>query len=67
MDKMWSLVHFKQQQRWLWHAIGHATGKVLAYVLANHENVAFLELKVLLQPFEITKVSTNFTPKIQAN
>ena len=27
----------KVQQRWLWHAIDHHTGKVLAYVLASHE------------------------------
>ena len=37
----------------------HATGKVLAYVLAPHENVAFLELKALLKPFEITQFFTD--------
>ena len=51
MDEMWSFVQSKQQQRWLWHAIDHATGKVLAYVLASHEDVACLELKALLKPF----------------
>ena len=59
MDEMWSFVQSKQQQRWLWHAIDHATGKVLAYVLAPHEDVAFLELKVLLKPFGITKFFTD--------
>jgi len=59
MDEMWSFVHSKQQQRWLWHAIDHATGKVLAYVLAPHEDVAFLELKTLLQPFGITRFFTD--------
>jgi insertion element IS1 protein InsB len=34
MDEMWSFVGNKKQQRWLWHAIDHATGAVLAYVLA---------------------------------
>jgi len=47
MDEMWSFVQSKQQQRWLWHAIDHATGKVLAMYFA-HEDVAFLELKTLL-------------------
>ena len=28
---MWSYVGRKSQERWLWHAIDHKTGKVLAY------------------------------------
>ena len=59
MDEMWSFVKSKQQQRWLWHAIDHDTGKVLAYVLAPHEDAAFLELKTLLQPFGITRFFTD--------
>jgi insertion element IS1 protein InsB len=35
VDEMWSFVQSKQQQRWLWWAIDHATGRVLAYVLAT--------------------------------
>jgi IS1 family transposase len=53
---MWSFVHSKQQQRWLWHAIDHATGEVLAYVLSNHQDTAFLELKSLLEPFGIMQL-----------
>ena len=30
MDEMWSFVGRKKDQRWLWHAIDHATGAVLA-------------------------------------
>jgi IS1 family transposase len=30
MDEMWSLIGKKQDQRWLWHAIDHHTGVVLA-------------------------------------
>lgn len=30
MDEMWSFVQSKKQQRWLWHAIAHHTGAVLA-------------------------------------
>jgi hypothetical protein len=35
MDAMWSFVGSKRQQRWLWHAIDHQTGDVLAYVWAT--------------------------------
>ncbi len=53
LDEMWSFVAKKQNQRWLWHAIDHNSGNVLAYVLAPHEDDAFLKLKCLLQPFGI--------------
>ena len=59
MDEMWSFVQSKQQQRWLWHAIDHASGKILAYVLAPHEDSAFVQLKALLQPFGITRFFTD--------
>ena len=45
IDEMWSYVKSKQQQRWLWLAIDPVTQQVLAYVLASHEDEAFLELK----------------------
>jgi len=30
VDEMWSFVKRKAHQRWLWHAIDHVTGVVLA-------------------------------------
>jgi len=30
LDEMWSYVYSKAHPRWLWHAIDHHTGKVLA-------------------------------------
>lgn len=59
VDEMWSFVGSKQQQRWLWHAIDHQTGEILAYVLSNHQDHAFLELKALLEPFGITQFYTD--------
>jgi insertion element IS1 protein InsB len=53
VDEMWSFVQSKQQQRWLWWAIDHQAGKVLAYVLATHKDEAFIQLKALLEPFGI--------------
>ena len=32
IDEMWSYVEKKSNPRWLWHAIEHKTGQVLAYV-----------------------------------
>lgn len=59
MDEMWSFVQSKQHQRWLWHAIDHQTGKVLAYVLASHEDAALKQLRQLLAPFSIGRFYTD--------
>lgn len=59
LDAMWSFVQSKQQQRWLWHALDHHTGAVLADVLSEHKDTAFLELKALLEPFGITQFYTD--------
>ncbi len=56
---MWSYVGSKQQQRWLWHAIDHATGAVLAYVLSDHKDQVFLALQALLEPFGIMQFYTD--------
>ena len=53
IDEMWSFVEKKSQQRWLWHAIDHRTGVVLAYVLGTHQDDVFLQLKALLTPLGI--------------
>ena len=59
MDEMWSFVQSKKQQRWLWHAIDHRSGKVLAYVLAPHEDAALKQLQQLLAPFSIQQFYTD--------
>lgn len=56
---MWSFVQKKENQRWLWHAIDHSTGKVLAYVLGDHSDNMFVKLKQLLEPFGISKFYTD--------
>ena len=58
-DEMWSFVQSKAQQRWLWHAIDHQSGATLAYVLASHQDDAFLQLKSLLEPFGIMQFYTD--------
>ncbi len=59
MDEMWSFVGSKQQQRWLWHAVDHQTGQLLAYVLAPHEDAVVKHLKILLAPFHIQHFYTD--------
>ncbi len=59
LDGMWSCAGNKGNQRWLWHAINHHTGKVLAYVLEDHKDNVFISLKTLLEPFGITRFYTD--------
>ena len=59
LDEMWSYVGKKVNPRWLWHAIDHHTGKVLAYVFGRRKDHVFLQLKALLEPFGITRYYTD--------
>jgi insertion element IS1 protein InsB len=60
VDEMWSFVGRKQEQRWLWHAIKHPTGAVLAYVFGRRQDEVFLRLKALLEPFRMTRFQTDY-------
>ena len=59
IDEMWSYVQSKEHQRWLWHAIDHKTGKILAYTFGARKDEVFLKLKELLQPFGISQFYTD--------
>ena len=59
LDEMGRFVQSKENQRWLWWAIDHSTGEVLAYILSDHKDQAFIELKKLLEPFEINHFYTD--------
>lgn len=59
VDEMWSFVGSKEQQRWLWHAIDHQRGVVLAYVCGTREDDVFLQLQQLLLPFGISRFYTD--------
>jgi transposase-like protein len=47
MEERWSFVGSQSQQRWLWHAIAHHTGPILAYVFGTREDETFLPLQEL--------------------
>ena len=53
MDEMWSFVHDKSQQYWLWWAIDHSTGEPLAFHFGTREHKNLDELLELLKPFNI--------------
>jgi len=53
------LVGKKAEPRWLWHAIDHASGTVLAYVFGRRKDTVFLQLKALLEPFGIHRFYTD--------
>ena len=59
LDDMWSYVRCKSNPRWLWRAIDHHTGKVLAYVFGRRQDTVFLKLKALLEPFGIRRYYTD--------
>jgi insertion element IS1 protein InsB len=59
MDEMWSFVGDKGHQRWLWHAIDHHSGTILADVLGTHTDTVFVKLKQLLAPCGITHFYTD--------
>jgi len=60
VDEMWSYVGKKREPRWLWHAIDHRSGHVLAYVLGRRKDEVLLQLKGLLEPFGITQYYTDY-------
>jgi insertion element IS1 protein InsB len=59
VDEMWSFVDKKKEPRWLWHAIDHWSGRVLAYVFGRRKDEVFLALKALLEPFGTTRYYTD--------
>lgn len=62
MDEMWSFVHDKSQQYWLWWAIDHNTGVPLAFCFGTREYKYLDELLILLAPFNIQTVYTDDNP-----
>jgi len=59
LDEMWSFVGAKESARWLWHALDHRTGRVLAYVVGTRKDATFRKLRALLVPFGITRYYTD--------
>jgi IS1 family transposase/transposase-like protein len=56
IDEMWSFYHNKGQQIWLWWAIDHDTGEVIAFWFGTREHNNLDELMKLLSPLSIGRV-----------
>ena len=67
VDEMWSFVGKKKEPRWLWHALDHRIGKVLAYAFGRRKDAVFVQLKALLTPFGITHYYTDYWDTFQRN
>jgi insertion element IS1 protein InsB len=59
VDEMGSFMRKKKEPRWLWPALDHCTGKVLAYVFGWRKDEVFLQSKALLNPLGIMRYSTD--------
>ena len=57
---MWSYYHDKKHQIWLWWAVDHATNIPLAYTFGTREHKYLDELLVLLNPFKIGTICSDF-------
>ena len=55
LDKQWSFVGNKSNQRWLWHAVDHATNTVLTYVFGQRKDIVFKE------PYLPPSISVDYT------
>lgn len=60
MDEKGSFVGNKDKPRWLWHAIEHHTGKVLASVFGRPQDAVCLKRKALRKPLGITRYSMDY-------
>jgi insertion element IS1 protein InsB len=59
LDEMWWCVGCKKHPRWLWGALDHQTGRILAYVFGRREDQSLLHLKGLLAPLGIRRFYTD--------
>ena len=63
MDEMWSFVHDKSRQYWLWWAVDHKTGEPLAYTFGTREHANLDKLRDILNPyFDIHTAYTDGNP-----
>ena len=59
MDEMWSFYQNKKHQIWLWWAIDHETGAVIAFWFGTREHKNLDKLLEMLEPLNLGKVYTD--------
>jgi insertion element IS1 protein InsB len=58
-DEMWRFYHDKTYQIWLWRAIDHENGEVIAFWFGRREHENLDKLLELLTPLNLEKVYTD--------
>jgi insertion element IS1 protein InsB len=53
MDEMWGRVYCKKTPCWLWHAINHETGEIIAYVFGTRAHEVLQKLLALLSGLNV--------------
>jgi len=59
VEERWSVVGSKAHQRWLWHALAHLTGVVLASTFGSRAEEVLVKWKKVLTPFGLAHCSTD--------
>jgi insertion element IS1 protein InsB len=50
---MWGRVYCKKTPCWLWHAINHDTGEIIAYIFGTREHEVLQKLLALLSGLDV--------------
>jgi insertion element IS1 protein InsB len=61
MDEMWGRVYCKGTPCWLWHAIDHGTGDVVAFVLGTREKEVCQKLWDLITSLENVEIEAAYS------
>jgi IS1 family transposase len=59
MDERWSVVGDTEPQRWLWPAMDHHRGAILAYIGGTPTDTVVFTLTKLLMPCGMSRFSTD--------
>ncbi len=59
LDEMWSFVSSKKQPWWLWAALDHQTGRIVASTFGRRADRVLVHLKALLAPCGIRRFYTD--------
>jgi len=59
LDEMWSFVGGKKHPQWLWAALDHQTGRIVAYTFGRRADRVLMKLKALLAPLGIRRFYTD--------
>ncbi len=65
LDEMWSFVQKKKNQRWLWLAVNHDNGDIIAYVFGKRQDEVFLKFQNILTPLGFRMYYTDRDKSIQ--